>query len=563
MNGQFSPTRLLKSSNPPSERRWVLGFAIAVMLLTTLPYLLGYAFQGREWAFTGFVFGVEDGNSYIAKMLSGEAGAWVFRTPYTTFPQTGALIFLSYLLLGKLAAPPGLHDQLVVLFHLYRIGAGLLAVLAIYDFLAFFIHDIRLRRLGTALAVLGGGLGWVLVLLNRPTWLGTLPLEFYSPETFGFLALYGVPHLALARALLLWGLRAYLIQVRKILDQGTSQPSTSDRVPIRESIKTGLLWLLTGLAQPLIGMVVGAVVGLHLAALAGWQIYRTARREPSAWPKVGRIARFALLAGSLPAPLVIYNILSFGLDPFQKVWASQSPLPSPHPLHYLLAYGLLLPLVVFGARRLINVKPWEGWLLVAWVLALPLLAYAPFNMQRRLPEGMWVALVALAAAAVDGRLKRDQSPVPLLPILFAFPSTLLLLVGGVLAAARPSLPVFRPRQEIAAFEYLQAKARPFEVVLSSYETGNALPAWAPLRVVIGHGPESAGLANLRPQVTAFYSSGAPDSTRLELLRDFNVHYVIWGPDERALGDWDAAQASFLLPVYQYGAYEVFEFRPGP
>jgi hypothetical protein len=53
------------------ERRWVLGFAVVVLLITTLPYLLGFWLQGKEWVFTGFVFGVEDGNSYIAKMLSG------------------------------------------------------------------------------------------------------------------------------------------------------------------------------------------------------------------------------------------------------------------------------------------------------------------------------------------------------------------------------------------------------------------------------------------------------------------------------------------------------------
>jgi len=81
------------------------------MGVTMLPYLLGYASQGDAWRFTGFVFGVEDGNSYIAKMLSGSAGAWLFRTPYTPEAQRGVLAFLPYILLGKLASPPGLHEQ--------------------------------------------------------------------------------------------------------------------------------------------------------------------------------------------------------------------------------------------------------------------------------------------------------------------------------------------------------------------------------------------------------------------------------------------------------------------
>ena len=185
-------------------------FAALVMLVTTLPYLLGYFTQGQTERFTGFVFGVEDGNSYIAKMVSGSYGDWLFRTPYTAYPQAGLFIYLPYLLLGKLAAPPGLHEQLVSLYHLFRFFAGMLAILASYDFLAYFIREIRLRRFGVALTCLGGGLGWLLVVLGRSNWLGSLPLDFYSPEAFGFLGLYGLPHIALARALLLWALLAYL-----------------------------------------------------------------------------------------------------------------------------------------------------------------------------------------------------------------------------------------------------------------------------------------------------------------------------------------------------------------
>src|SRR3989304_2050406 len=179
-----------------SERRWVLWFGMLVMIATTIPYILGYARQGDAWQFTGFVFGVEDGNSYIAKMLSGSNGAWLFKTPYTTSFQPGVIAFLPYLVLGKLAFAPGLHEQLVVLYHFFRIVSGILAILATYDFISLFLNEIIFRRVGLLLSILGGGLGWIAVLVGS----SSLPLEFYSPETFGFLSLYGIPHLALARA---------------------------------------------------------------------------------------------------------------------------------------------------------------------------------------------------------------------------------------------------------------------------------------------------------------------------------------------------------------------------
>ena len=152
------------------ERRWVIRFSIMVMLVTTLPYLIGFWRQGQDWYFSGFVFGVEDGNSYIAKMLSGNQGAWLFYTPYTAFPQQGFLAFLPYLLLGKLTAPPGEHEQLVALFHLFRWVAGMVCIWATYDLMAIFIQDIRLRRLGTAVASLGGGLGWLSILGLQSLW---------------------------------------------------------------------------------------------------------------------------------------------------------------------------------------------------------------------------------------------------------------------------------------------------------------------------------------------------------------------------------------------------------
>jgi len=118
--------RTLPGSVTHAERRWVMIFATIVMLITTIPYLVGYASQGQEWRFTGFIFGVEDGNSYIAKMLLGSSGSWMFRTPYTASYQRGVIAFLPYILLGKLAQGSGVHEQLVALYHLFRIGAGFL-----------------------------------------------------------------------------------------------------------------------------------------------------------------------------------------------------------------------------------------------------------------------------------------------------------------------------------------------------------------------------------------------------------------------------------------------------
>ena len=95
------------------------------------------------------------------------------------------------------------------------------------------------------------------------------------------------------------------------------------------------------------------------------------------------------------------------------------------------------------------------------------------------------------------------------------------------------MPVFRLKDESRAFDYLRQVATPGDVVLASFDTSNALPAWAPLRVVIGHGPESVGLADLRPQVEAFYFPAPSDEETKQLLEEQGVRYVIRGPLERS------------------------------
>jgi hypothetical protein len=400
------------------------------------------------------------------------------------------------------------------------------------------------------LATLGGGLGWLLLLSGRETLLGSLPLDFYSPETFGFLALYGLPHLALARAGLLWGLLVYLQSMHKPV-----QPALS------EIVRLNLGWLLVALAQPLAGVILGFVLGLHWFSLAIRVIRLKSRKGSADLGKLVRSTGLIAAGGIIPVPFLIYNALVFNLDPFLKRWTGQNIITSPHPLHYLLAYGLAIPFAILGARKLLRERTWDGWMLAAWALAIPLLAYAPFNLQRRLPEGAWVALVVLMVKSFDGEAGRlAHQKARILPLLMAFslPSTLFLLIGGVFTALKPALPVFRPVDEIKTFEYLLANANAGDIVLASYNTGNALPAWAPVKVVIGHGPESVGLADLAPKVRRFYAIETGDDERQRRFQEWNVRYIMFGPSEAELGGWQPEYAPYLQLAYEAGAYQVYQ-----
>lgn len=520
------------------ERKWVWLYALFVMVITTVPYALGFILQGEEWRFTGFIFGVEDGNSYIAKMLTGAQGAWLFRTPYTAFPQRGVLAFLPYLLLGKLSLASARHESLVWWFHIFRLAGGFMMVHATYQFVSVFIDRIPSRRLVTAIATVGGGLGWLAVTGLDGLWQNRLPLEFYSPETFGFMSLYGLPHLSCARALLLWGLAKYL---------------RSGERSWLDGFFTGSLWLLLGLMQPMTVLIGGAVIGVHLLLTGVMATSRGADLQ-SQWKTD---FHYALGMAILPAPLILYTAVSFLTDPFLSTWSAQNILPSPPLLDYLLAYGSMLILAGFGIQSIHKWTKDNRWfLLLGWVAIFPLLAYAPFSVQRRLTEGVWVAITILGIAVLDTFKPRMQRVIRIF-LLSSFLPGLIFIAGGLGTVMQLKSPVYRPAKEVAAFEHLGIAADPGNIVIASYATSNPLPSWAPLRILIGHGPESIHLKDMKLRVENFYQADADDAVRRALLEEFAVRYVFWGPQERELGEWQPSQANFLQEWYEKDGYHIY------
>ncbi len=527
------------------ERRTMLWVALGIVLVTSIPYLLGYARAGADWVYTGFIFGVEDGNSYIAKMLSGTAGSWLFRTPYTAYPQSGFLAFLPYLLLGKLAAAPGEHIQLVALFHLFRAFGGVLMVLATYDFVALFIQRPDRRRFATMLALLGGGLGWLALLGVQGVpgvWWSYGPLEYYSPESFGFLALYGIPHLALGRALLLWGLRATTVP----------QPGGFS---LRRSVQGGALWLALGFLQPQTVLVGWSILGAQLAVdgLLRWRETKSLRIAiQGQWlDQLKKAAVFALVS----SPLVIYTAVSFLTDSFLSGWGEQNIITSPPPLDYLLAY-FLLPLTILGLVKMLRARSMGATLLLGWLLLFPVLAYAPYNLQRRLPEGIWTAISLLAVYGLDGlhlHVRRWLRPL----VWSSFLPALVLLLGGVMSVWNPAGPQFRLSQEVHAFEALAGNARPGDVVLAGYHTSNALPAWAMVHTLVGHGVESIHLKQVQPRVDRFFSAEGTDAERRALIAEFHVRYVLQTPQEETSLAMDLVRLPYLQLIYDETGYRIY------
>jgi uncharacterized membrane protein len=137
-------------------------------------------------------------------------------------------------------------------------------------------------------------------------------------------------------------------------------------------------------------------------------------------------------------------------------------------------------------------------------------------------------------------------------------TNVLLIAGSCLTLQGLPAPIYRDVGEVAALDWLSGQAKPDDVVLAAYHTGNYLPVRVGARAFVGHGPESVNADEKKALVAHFFDAVTDDGWRRRLLVQYSVDYVFWGPRERALGTFDPGEAQYLKPVYHQGDYTLFE-----
>lgn len=553
-----------------SRREWqrVIAFMLFALALTSLPYLVGWLRADESWRFSGFVFGVEDGYSYLGKMRLGARGLLDFTLFYTPEPHDAIpFVFLPYLLPGWLvgrlvdSSSPALYDALIAVFHGMRIIFSALLIAVLYRFIAAFVRAPGTRLLALALATFGGGFGWLLMLSGQSDWLGSLPAEFFIPEGFSPLIVIGLPHLALARAALLGGL---------LLILRAAAPAAGPLIERRRvllSLGAALCWWVVGLAVPF-------YLAILYCILAAWGLAWWLRGGLGRAQFPARLALYGGIAAALTLPAFAYFAAAFSLNPAFAQWSAQNLLPSPHPLHYLLAYSVLGIPALWGARYAWRrANDGRGALLCGWLIVVPVLVYLPINVQRRMAEAVIVPLAILAAwgtAALARKLRpRLRRPARAAVIGLASLSSLMIVVGLTAAALAQNKPIHRPAAELRALEWLNASAPADSIVLASMATGNILPAYTHLRPFVGHGPETLDAVPKSLEVGRFMRGLLTPDEEAELLTvdcvparsdcSARVTYIFYGPAERALAR-DLTPPEWLTrfeQVYDVDGYAIY------
>jgi len=545
-----------------SESRWALLWAVVVVGLTCLPYLVAWLLTPDGTQYTALLVNHFDGESYYAKMQQGARGDWLFHLAFTPEPHDGAFIFTLYLALGHLSAALGL--PLPLTYHLARVAAGIFMLLVAYHFIARFFDLVRTRRAAFLLLAFSAGLGWLLAPL------GIITADLWVAEGFTFLSILVNPHFPLAIGLML------LIFVQVLgLGSAPSPPTGTGAgffaslrmTGVRPAVGCGVCSLALAVVQPFAVPIVLAILAVYLAALAVQN-----RRLP--WQEI-------LLAGIVAvaaAPVMIYDLYVYRTNPALAAWSAQNLTASLPPWNYALGYGLILSLAVAGIPTALRPRP-DGQdrrrrpadlLIMAWIGSAVVLLYLPFALQRRFITGLHVPLVLLAAMGLEQvvwprvRAQRRALVTGLIVGLSAVTIVFVPLIA-VAGVAQGQPPLVMSSGEAAAWSWLKANSSWTDTVLAPADSGEFVPAWAGNRVVYGHPFETIEAEAKEAEVARFYSPEATVTERRAVLDRHGVRYVFLGPGDLAARDRLDAEAAALglVPAWTGGDAILYRVEAKP
>lgn len=542
------------------ELQHVLGWSVAVMLVTCLPYFLVWWYTPLQAVFPWTLFNSDDHGVYFAWMRQAADGHLLFRNLFTAEPQRGIYLQTYFLILGQLARLPGIDVPLA--YQIGRLLFGVTTLLLVYRLGAFFTPDRFTRGCIFWTTALSAGVGWLSwhdYMIQRG------PVDVWQPEAITFASLYTNGLFAVALTLMLGVVICLLL--------------AEERGP-RWAVAAGVCGLLLGNIHSYDVIHLTAVWCAYL--LAKWIV---SRRFPA------REVGHGLIAGLIAAPSVAYMAWLYATEPVFKARADTATL-SPELARYLLGYGLLIPLALVGAWRLPRASragefagvSSQRWLLpVVWALIGLPLAYLPFAFQRKLIMGFHLPLALLAGlglawlarrAAERSGSTRTAGVIAALGVALLSVSNLRYLVRDVKLARTDNVTstgahrAYWPEGDLRAFEWLRTHSAPDATLLTWPMNGVFAPAYSGRKVYAGHWGETPRYTDRLKEEFAFYWGVWSSEERLRFLREYGITHVIESPIEREWVEAWGQKATtprrpltaepYLQPVFTSGDTTVYE-----
>lgn len=500
------------------EWRWVIIVGCSLVLLMFVP-LIWVALRGTPgWQFMGTLHNYLDGATYLAKMRIGEDGGWAVQFLHTPEVHDGAFIMLLYPLLGNLAHTSGL--PLLVVFHAGRVIASLIMYAALYHLAATIWMNVTTRRIFFTIAAVGAGFGWALI----PVLGGIEVPDLFIPEAFPLVSTFVNVHFPLTIGALALLVSILILAFRPAVKHDPAIDS--------------MWWAASALSFALALLYPQSLVPIG-GALALVVLLDTIERR-----QVSLRSVVWLLAVALPAlPVAVYYLMIVRANDVFAQWNAQNLTLAPPIWSWIIGLGFPLLLGIPALFRAIRrMEPDGDRFMLFWLIAIFVAMYLPTNVQRRFSVGIMLPIAYFATRAL-----RDVW-LPLIPrrvqrllvsgvVLIAMSPLFLLFIPALPAmVGNPDAPgaLFLDSDYAEVYRWIDTRTDENDVVLASPDGSIWLPGWAGARVVYGHAYETIGAAEKEALVRGWYAETDPTACS-GLIEQFNIRYILFGPEEAALG----------------------------
>lgn len=522
---------------------------LATLLVTSIPYLYAYVSAPPEKQFMGILYGSIDHFQYLSWMREAQTRIMV---PNQMTPEPSQALLFNFLwwTMGRIQAVTGADTAL--LYQGMRWTAGAFAMMAIWFFCGVVFKTRQQKWTAFLLATFAAGIGVVWVVEKQLSGLADVrfPFDLYTSEPNTFFTILAFPHFAIATG---W---IAIIFSLVILGQ------RSQRLSYAWWAAAASLMLAVQHSYDLFTI---------YAVLAAYALALLIRERKIPWYMV----KLGLIVGLISVWPALQAFLITSADPIWKGVLSQfdnAGAWTPQPLNLILLMGAAWVLAFFGLdlKRMWNERDDLQLFLVTWFLAHVVLVYLPVNFQIHLLTGWQVVGGALATVALHqrvipwlakrfsgvshGRLTLIATGVLLVLVI---PTNLYIYAWRILDVRRAEKPYYVSTAELNALDYVESQVQSDDVVFASEAVGLFVPARTGARSFLSHWAQTLDFYGKRELETTFFNPETSDEARLDILNQFSVDYVVYGPEEAALGAYDPADAAFLEEEYNQDGVRVY------
>lgn len=567
LSGVFSvPTvekqKMATVSAEAAEWRFVIATILFVLLLTSLPYIYAYLTTPTDKQFMGIMVNVPDHVQYFSWMRE-LTYAPLSANKLTPEPNQPLFFNLLWWSMGRLGAWLGLGYA--GMFQLLRLVSGALFLLLAYRICAWFLPDRLMRRTAFLVITFTSGFGWVLVMMKYTLTSGELPfpLLVYIMEANTFFGILASPHFIAA---------ALYVFVFDLMLRGQASGQ------LRYAVAAGLVALFFGWQHAYDLVLVYGILGGY-----GLLLLLRDRRLPMYLVKSG------LIIGLISFSPAVYSVLLTRLDPLWKEVLAQfanAGVFTPNPLQLLVLLGpaFILALFTFLRENPLRLQGVDDnqLFLKAWFFFNFLLIYIPTDYQIHMLNGWQIPIAILATQGlfyyivpfVASRFKflipqgynasnpqSLQRALALTLVVLILPTNLYLFAWRFFDLSRHEYPFYLYQDEMAAMSWLEDHAQPDDVALSSLTTGQYIPALTGLHAFLAHWAQTVDYYGKEAMVNEFFAKEIDNQRRQEIIQQYSVDYIFYGPAERALGNYPLETVPFLRPVFNSSKVQIYAVQP--